>query len=257
MTGKLSEIPFSIKDYSKVNPSLKIDDGWVRSLDLESKITKFRWSPILFKGNRRIGEDFLECSWAVLDFDETETPIEQAAKELIDFQYIIGATRSHNPPVMHRYRVCIPYERTITDVREFRHNQRLLVKAFSSDGKCKDPARLYYPCKFLFAVNHEGETLPVLDAPDESEFTHDVEITDPQVMPLWLDAELSQVLPKGDRAVGYFKLGSKLRRAGYGRESTVRIIRARVMHEGYFSEREIIRNIEGGWKAAQKEFLGD
>lgn len=256
MTDKLSQISFSIKDFSGEYDPGKQVRGYSAAYDLESAITKHVWSPIIFKNGYRRSANFLEASWAVADFDDTETPIEQAAKELIDFQYIIGATKSHNPPFEHRYRVCIPYERTIYDIKEFQHNQQLLIKAFDSDPKCKDAARMYFPCKFVFAVNHEGERMPVMPAPRSVVYTHDVKITDPEVMPAWVEDELSQILPEGDRAVGYFKLGSMLRRAGYGRESTIRIIKGRVRHEGHIPEREIIRNIEGGWKAAQKEFSG-
>ena len=128
---------------------------FVDTLKLSKIITKYSWSPIIFNKGERKEKNFLYSDWAVLDYDDGMTSIEQATNTFSDCIHIIGTTKSHTKD-HHRYRVCVPWSERITNIDVFKHNQATLIKHHDTDGQCKDGARFYYPCKEIVSTSAEG-----------------------------------------------------------------------------------------------------
>ena len=134
-------------------------DDFIVGDKLSSVITKKVWSGIVWRGGTRCEENFLAADWCVLDFDD-HRDIAQTAKEFIDYKYIIAPTKSHTP-THHRYRIAIPFERTITDLSEYKYTMLKLTEEHDVDKKCKDGARFFWPSTFIYAVNVDGDYMPV------------------------------------------------------------------------------------------------
>ena len=142
------------------------------SQKLSKAMTAGAWSPIVFRDSIRLQTHFLYSDWAVLDFDSGRT-IGEAINQYQDCIHIIGTTKSHTED-HHKFRVCIPWERRITDLNCFRYNQKFLIDDNESDQQCRDGARLYYPCRQIVSVSAEGYRMEVREAPKEAAktFTH-------------------------------------------------------------------------------------
>ncbi len=119
------------------------------------------WSPIIWKDGYRKSENFISSDWLALDFDKNQLDIDQAVKTFIDYQYIIATTKSHTAS-NHCFRVCIPWERTITDVHEFEYNLWKNAKFFDSDLNALSAGRFFWPSKTIHRINLEGEMMEVL-----------------------------------------------------------------------------------------------
>jgi hypothetical protein len=161
------EIPLnqlSVSIHFGVNPKSGI---YTLSHKLTKHITTNSWSPILFKGGRRKEEFFDFSDWAVLDYDAGER-IEDAINTFSDCVHVIGTTKSHTEE-KHRFRVCIPWEQRITDVRTFKASQKKFVEDHGSDPQCKDGARFYFPCKDIVSIGPEGFRVAVTQPTKELE----------------------------------------------------------------------------------------
>lgn len=153
---------------SQLKISVNLDQSpkagtYQETLKLSAHITKNPWSPIIFRGNKRLETNFMFSDWAVLDY-ENGTTIEEAIKTFCDCIHIIGTTKSHTPEA-HRFRVCIPWEQRINSLHLFKHNQRVMIEYYDTDPQCKDGARFYFPCKEIISVSTEGFRMSVKEPP--------------------------------------------------------------------------------------------
>lgn len=133
---------------------------------LSTYITKLSWSPVVFKGGYRLEKNFLYSDWAVLDYDDGMSTVDEAIERFCDCVHIIGTTKSHTPE-HHRFRVCIPWMERIETIAKFRFNQNEFIKDYDTDAQCKDGARFYYPCKEVVSFNAEGYRVTVKEPPKE------------------------------------------------------------------------------------------
>lgn len=134
---------------------------------LSQYITKLSWSPVIFKSGIRLQKNFLYSDWAVLDYDDGMSTVEDAVSRFCDCVHIIGTTKSHTPE-HHRFRVCIPWMERIEDLDKFRFNQTEFIKDYDTDAQCKDGARFYFPCKKIISVSAEGFRVNVKKPPKET-----------------------------------------------------------------------------------------
>ena len=170
--------PISIHDAPVNTPEWKLDRGYRTApsyndpFELWEMISRFSWCPGVYKGGHKIGTKFIECSWMVLDFDDGEYTLAQAQREWCEHTHVIGTTKSHmkekkGQPPCERFRLCVPWTETITDIRTLRHNLSLLGRERGADSQCFDGARFYRPCVDLVSCIYGDYTQEVEDAPPE------------------------------------------------------------------------------------------
>jgi hypothetical protein len=123
-------------------------------------ITRFVWSPIVFKFGHRNQDNFLGCDLFVLDFEDERYDLKRAVDDFKDFSHVIGTTRNHqiekDSKVIDRFRVVIKAGDVMSDLEVYRYNMKLIVKNFPCDRKCTDGARLFYPCKEIVSIKPDG-----------------------------------------------------------------------------------------------------
>lgn len=134
-----------------------------RDLAVISEIMmRYVWSPCVWKQGDRRETNFVAADYCVLDFDDPDTPLEQAVKNVFcDMAHVIGTTKSHQKEkhgvVCDRYRVLIPFTRMITQLGEYKATMRQVVTQYGSDQACKDGARYLFPCTRIVSIQPEGE----------------------------------------------------------------------------------------------------
>jgi hypothetical protein len=146
---------------------------WAYSKDFKIQLTKDLnqiadtmltnvWSPNIFTNGHRANETFRSSFFLVLDFDDGSFTLKDAYHHFIDYRCIIGTTKSHgvvsekNPTGADRFRVVIPWEKTISDPLVYSYNMEQVVDKYDCDTSCVDPARFYFPCKEI-TVCQDGE----------------------------------------------------------------------------------------------------
>lgn len=139
--------------------------GWkvADTMDLEriaKCIVSFVWSPSVFNHGHRAERNFLGSNFLSLDFEDERYTLPDAQLDFCDFNHIIGTTRNHRKikdgRVMDRFRVIIPVEETMRDLETYRYNIGLIIKKFPADRKCKDGARMFYPCSEIYQFRSDG-----------------------------------------------------------------------------------------------------
>ncbi len=145
------------------------------SLDkLAAAMCRQVWSPIVFLTGYRDALNFIEAAWMGLDFDTPHYTLEAALKDWADTVHIIGVTRNHqvdkagNGQKFDRFRVVVPWVEPITDVHTYTHNMGLLIDKYGADSKCRDGARLFYPCASIVSLNAGGYLQPFEPPPPRS-----------------------------------------------------------------------------------------
>lgn len=132
--------------------------------ELESIITSRVWSPIVFSGEYRSGGAFVSARLFVLDFDRYDQTIAQTARVWCDTAHLIGPTRSHmiskgGLPPHERFRLVAPFSRTIENHDDYHHSMEVYTDHYEADEKCKDRARLFFPCVSIASRNLEADFL--------------------------------------------------------------------------------------------------
>lgn len=138
-------------------------------------IISHNWSPSTFVvdeagKNHRLKKNFKACSLLVLDIDDGKT-IEEAKDIFKDYTTIIGTTKSHLKekvtqsgkvhPACERFRVIIPFERTITTSEDYAATLKLAHQQWPFvDPSCKDSSRYYVRCANITAA-WSGKSYPV------------------------------------------------------------------------------------------------
>lgn len=133
-------------------------------------LERFVWSPIVWRDGVRRQDNFLFADYCVLDFDTPEMSLRQALHSFCDMRHIIGVTKSHhkdkNGEVCDRFRVVIPFEERITDLRHYRYVMYKILSRHPVDKVCKDGARFFYPCTDIISLDKEGYNEEVPPVPD-------------------------------------------------------------------------------------------
>ena len=125
-------------------------------------ISSFVWSPCIWNQGERKEANFLSSDWAVLDFDDGEMTLSQAMEQWQDCVHVIGTTKSHLKEkgglVCDRFRVALKFSQTITDLKTYRYNMKILLDRFPADKACKDGARFFFPCTQIVSIQGGEES---------------------------------------------------------------------------------------------------
>lgn len=211
---------------------------------LSQTITKYVWSPILFRHGIRIGDNFIQSNWCVLDIDDTLT-FKEALEVFGDFQHIIATSKSHTD-IYTSLKICIPWAYPIKDAGTYTHSLKHYIKMTGSDDSCSDSARFFWPCREIVSLNFSGKKMPVLEEPDR--FKHKPEPFDKNsgAMPPWILKKLTQYTPKGARHKRLFNLSCDFGRLGYDETEAGRIIGQHWNIEGSIDEEDFARHVKNG-----------
>lgn len=141
--------------------------------DMAKVITKNLWSPIIYKNNRRLGQNFEASMFVAIDMDKGNT-LKNIHETLDDLglMYLIGLTKNHQKwkngeKPCDRYRLILVADRFCENPEDYRFTIISFINALKSDDSCKDLARCYYPCTEIYAVNDQGHTMQWLKKPPE------------------------------------------------------------------------------------------
>lgn len=129
---------------------------------LTSIVTEYVWSPIIYRQNLRLKQNYMHA-WVVgVDVDDG-MPINDAIDLIKDQQMaaIVGPTRSHQKekdgkPACDRYRVILPMSKPCTDRELFEYNAKTWSKMFGGDISACDGGRLFRPCAEVSFINNKG-----------------------------------------------------------------------------------------------------
>ena len=125
-------------------------------------ITKYVWSPILYKNHRRLKSNFIHARILGIDVDDG-LPITDAIAMIKEQQMaaIVGPTRSHQiekdgKPACDRYRVVLLMSAPCIERELFEYNVRAWSKMFRGDPATCDAGRLFRPCSSIEFINYDG-----------------------------------------------------------------------------------------------------
>jgi hypothetical protein len=124
-------------------------------------ITNNRWSCSVFKDGHRSAKNFISADSIAFDIDNVsgeQVSIEQARDLFSAYRHLILPTKSHrvdkHGKVADRYRVLIPFEKTVTDPDEFYGAWKSFYEQFNFlDKACKDVSRYWEPSTRLEYAN--------------------------------------------------------------------------------------------------------
>jgi hypothetical protein len=188
---------------------------------LSETILKSVWSPIVWAKGHRKRENFQFADWLVLDFDNGELPLENAVNNVFcDMIHLIGTTRSHTEEAP-RFRVCIPFERRITELDIYEGNLAFYSDKHNSDPNPTTGAYPFYPCQKIVSKKFDGEKADVLEKRRD---VAALEKWDGQPGPLSRYAQAiigKGVVDKGERDQTAFRLAKDLIKAGLSDEDTL------------------------------------
>lgn len=229
--------------------------GWktaqVDDMDRIARCVKmFTWSPCLFQGGHRAERNFLASYWCAYDFDDGTTTLEEALRAFADLRHVIGLTKSHqkvkgSKPACDRFRVIVPWDVPIRDLRTYRYNMARQVATFDMDPACVDGARLFWPCTEIVSVNNQVIDNEVTFGREVYEPTDDFEaekvaaeeernhLLDEGLLPSWARRWLyNEVIPIGKRNNYIYGLAIDLRDAGFNEDTIVARIFASPTYKG-------------------------
>lgn len=209
--------------------------------DLLKVITEKVWSPLLWKGGIRTKANFLQTSYAVLDFDSGRPSLSEIKAELesLGVKYILGTTKSHQKAKTtpsgklsapcDRYRLVLKAESVITNRELYEYNMGLLASYWGCDKSCTDAARFFFPCTSVYAVKTTGGVVPWI--PFDEDYIPEAERYARRrqqleaagrsgLAPKWVQDILTgaTTVTPGDRHKTCYRLGATLAAMGMGEE---------------------------------------
>ena len=219
---------------------------------IREQVSRFTWSPIIYKENTRKQANFLKSVIIALDFDDGEMTLAQAVDNYFcDVRHIIGTTRSHqlekNGIICDRFRVILQLEKPITTAREYRWQMKCAVKRYPIDPQATDAARLFYPCNEIVSVS-DGELWEVHDVPSTFEnYEHkDKELAvykDLKKIPYQVECTIYSHVPKlGTRNNFIFALFSDLQKLGVSYEKSLELFKSSAAFETYKADEDFVRS---------------
>lgn len=238
--------------------------GWQRTpnnlmaKNVELIVTQMPWSPIIWKGGKRAEANFVEAHYLALDFDAPQFTLDAAINEVFcDYKCIIGETRSHRKMKgginCDRFRVVIPFDKPITNLRTYRYNMHRAFERFEyADKSCKDGARFYYPCtRRRFYEPHGDVWETERYTPDWFEKPTFDQTNFRQTLSPWARAMLTNVIPIGQRNTSCYRLGKDLCKAGFDFDAAVNLVVKSPTYQGAVDAtllREIQQSMRNGYK---------
>jgi hypothetical protein len=204
-------------------------------LDLAEVITEEVWSPVVWRGGRRLKRSFMASDFWVFDFDEGKSiDYVKDAMHRAKLAHLIGLTKSHQQPKgkkppCDRFRLVIPAHEPITDLETFEYNMRAAIERLGCDESCADGARFYFPCIDIHSMA-PGKPLAWKLMPDDILTKEELdEIVAARhranarrgVIPKWIHVMLKQGVPAGGRHKACYRLGANLTHYGFSASEIV------------------------------------
>lgn len=134
--------------------------------DLSKFICASPWSHLIWMPAVRREQNFYVSKYVALDFDEGMTKVEaQQRFENEGLKYIIGTSRNDmlpkgGKPACDRFRALFEWEKPIFDRDVYQYNVKLLIEKYGTDDQGSDLARMWFPCKDIWAIQPTGKTIP-------------------------------------------------------------------------------------------------
>ena len=207
------------------NPKIKTyDRRWqIDKGRLSETVLKSVWSPIVWAKGHRARENFKFADWLVLDFDDGELPIENAVNNVFcDMVHLIGTTRSHTPEAP-RFRVCIPFERRITELDLYEGNLAFYSDKYGSDPSPTTGAYPFYPCQTIISKKTEGDLATVHEKRREEAEPWDGQKTALSCFAIGIISQ--KVVPIGERDTTAFRLAKDFLKSGMDDEQVLNALK--------------------------------
>lgn len=224
-------------------------------------ISRFAWSPSIFKGGYRAKRNFTTANLMALDFDNGEMSLKEAINNVFcDMSCVIGTTKSHqvqkdDSPPCDRFRVVLRLEKALDDYEDYEHTIYNFARPYlgAIDTACLEAARYFKPCKEILFVSDDGFDVDVHYKPARIE---------PIYAPIPLKPEVTHELkkyithvPHGERESSCYVFGRRLYDAGFGKEDAIRFAKENYRPDESkepFKWQDLPRQISNGWEK-QKE----
>jgi hypothetical protein len=148
-----------------------------RSVDQLLGVLKCDWSPFLFKGNNRLGENFISCECLLMDIDNTDgekCSIDSFETIFRDTNYILSTSRNHQKEKMYgkgkslisppqdRFHVLFPLSKAITTPDKVCASLHALISKYPFfDKSVSGPAQLVFANPNTIIFIHEGEEIEI------------------------------------------------------------------------------------------------
>lgn len=145
-------------------PFLPVDN--CKFSQLANYITRYTWSPILFRNATRQENNFLAARLIALDFDNTKEQV-MTLSQAVDnvfagMRHIIGTTRNHQlpketskdtyPPA-DRFRVILMLDKTVKSADDYAYTFTKSIRHYQSDSGAAGLSRLFFPCREIISVS--------------------------------------------------------------------------------------------------------
>lgn len=138
-----------------------------------SDIINHPWSPIITKEPYLIEENYKECTYLVLDIDNSpdqkQLRLDESLALFAPFKHVIATTKNHQvekvtkggkvKPATDRYRVILFFDKPVTDLSHYKNLWNFYVEYLGLReivDPLKDGARFYYPSKEIISKKLEG-----------------------------------------------------------------------------------------------------
>lgn len=228
------------------------------------------WSPITWTNGYRAKENYQQCEYAVLDFDNGLMTIDAMKKECEDYGlwYILATTKSHQidkvsksgkvEPACDRFRLVLKAKHSCPDRELYEYNMRLFAKYWPCDPSCVDGGRFFWPCKDIVA-HSPGQKVPWLPFEDDYEHEHDrfqraheklAAMGAAGVMPPWVEALLKgrSATAIGERHKTCYQLGATWAHLGWDIAHLQALVRTTNLAD--IGEYDYLRATQNGYDAA-------
>lgn len=238
----------------------------------------YSWSPIVWRGGRRVKEAFLAADYYALDFDKpydadgAPVNLGTVSRYFCEHWFIIGATRSHQKskgkdPPCDRFRLLLKAEETIKKASDYEYNLKALADEVGSDPACVDAARFFFPCTEILEVN-VGEDLyawQVDPAPAEENLSAMGAVYAARCRRAWQKGELpdfakrflGEVIPGNTLHAPRFRFACDMARCGVSPDEAMELMLASPSFRGKTITPNLMREYErvmrDGYKAVAAE----
>lgn len=188
--------------------------GWRLSpAKLSSDITKYVWSPIVWKDDYYpVRVNFEYADWCVLDFDDTIS-IDQAIDEVFyDYAHIIAPTKSHSK-YAHCFRVCIPFEKRIDCLDVYESNLKHYARKYGADPQPTHGGSYFSPSSYIASKNITGQKLAIVSKTQQKK-KHPWN-GKPRYLSRWAQSIISRgIVREGVREITAYRLAKDLLETG-------------------------------------------
>lgn len=206
------------------------------------------WSQLIWKDGVRLSENFLECHYLALDFDDGKWSLQDAVNfcQKHKYAHIIGTTKSHQivkgtKPACDRFRMVIPWESVITDSAAYRHNMSKLAKKIPIDTQALDLARSFLPCRDIISYGAGGKMAWSLPPPPRKKPVY----VQSAGLPSHVLSKLKMMPPEGERNKHTFTLAMMLAAHGMDERQVIDHVLSAPIE---LSKREKIDAAKSGYK---------